>query len=1047
MMATPSADPTVFPSPIDQLSSLLSLSQQIRTAANSGQIISKEEVISKLDAILPCEPLSPPPFPSHHTSVYKCSTPIPKHHNDFMTSTDSGLALNGSFSSLYESDEGLFSPHTPSNGRRANRSLPSRPSSAKNLRNERNKHTPPPDQDAQMYSFLQTVSSEFSTSLRALLENMDRQADKRQDDLNESSDSDVTLPEVELVQGNKDVNQLIGHNSALLNTCKQLKARMREERSKGKKVRRENTNLLLERDQLLSKMSETEREIIEKLSEHGTLMESYSELEERMKERDRTLRETEARITAMEMEVNNLTELLSRVQQNLSESTQREEEYQRENIHLQEDLVLKENEVIELKSAAQRVQSHAQLLSSGGVVSSDEILRDTASLCDQLNTLTNLLDPKAARNISQIRTGLSHALTDGNILLQNIAVLKHDHEHCKETLTELQQKVKGISDQEYAEDMTLLERIAEMVPLLKVEAEQLVEQWGAPVNTREYEVNCLILSHLRELLTEHTGREVTNESLIASLSAVLASRDRGRTESVCSLKSESAELEGKLQESSLLLSSMSVALNGEQTKRRYQVRALKRKIIIDKASIDGLQSERDSTVRSEQLIRCEISRLCENLKSDDVISLSLGVTEPCVLEVAELIGKKGNVPALESSLKSAYDKWDKTTKLLELKLSENEEYSDQVRRLTMDRLKVEGVNAELQTCVLKLEEQLIAEREDSETRENLLRAKLKIVHQHIQKYDDVMFAELNKLSDQVKDDHVKQDLQQRKEDNSKDVLKMKEEISDKQNEIKYLEKEVTVYKLQLQNLENSHKEEIDKLKESIHYNTPSHENCNDDPLPNPTPLSIPPMIPLRGEELRTALGVALTQEQLYAKAHLSLQTERDDLASENKKLRDRFNALHQHMTDPRSVLATSPLPRTPQGVSHEERRLKLENETLSNYVSELSTRVSKLSHYRDLYFNSKLKYSSLLWQKSYLKSQLNVYFSSLLASGLILSDMGVGSDKMGLGRTRRTLSKFRCCVWVVIFTHRLSHNKWGQQNILYLNYTPSSPRYIRRYNY
>ena len=620
------------------------------------------------------------------------------------------------------------------------------------------------------------------------------------------------------------------------------------------------------------------------------------------------------------------------------------------------------------------------------------------------------------------------------------------------TLSELQHKAKGISDQEYTEDMDLLERIAEMVPILKVETEQLMEQCGTPVNTRESEVNRLTLSHLRELLTEHTGREVTNESLIASLSAVLASSDRNRTESLCSLKSDSDGLEEKLQESSLLLSSMSVALSGEQMKRRSQVKALKKKVIKDTAFIDGLQSERDSAVRSEQLIRHEISRLCGNIQSDNVISLSVDVTEPCVLEVADLIGERGGkkVSALEDSLKCVYDKWDKTTKLLELKLSENEEYSEQVRDITMDRLKIEGVNAELQSCVLRLEEQLITEREDSETRENLLRAKLKIVHQYIQKYDDVMFAELDKLSDQVNGDHVKQVLQQRKESNSTDSVlkKMKEELSDKQHEIKYLETEVTVYKLQLQNLENSHKDEVGKLEELIQYNTPSHEISNEDPLPDPTPLSIPPMIPLRGDELRTALGVALTQEQLYAKAHLSLQTERDDLASENKKLRDRINTLHQRMTDPRGILATSPLPRAPhEEVTHEERRLKLENGTLSNYVSELSNRVTKLSHYRDLYFDSKLKHSSLIWQKSYLKSQLNVYFSSLLASGLVLSDMGVGSDKIGLNRTRRTLSKFRCCVWVVIFTHRLTHNRWGQRNILYLNYTPSSPRYIRRYTY
>ncbi|KAI6645803.1 hypothetical protein LOD99_13065 [Oopsacas minuta] len=1050
-MSAPSLD-IVFPSPIDQLSSLLSLSQQIRTATDTGEPLSKLDLLSKLDTILPFESFSPSPIPS----PYNYSTPN-KYHNDLMASVDSGVALTGSFSSLYESDESVISPHA-SSGRRANRSLNLRPSSAKNHRNKRS--SSPQQQDAHMFNFLQTVSTEFSTSLRALLEKIDRDVEKKSNDLTGNSGSDVTLPEIESVQNNNDINQLIEKNSILLNTCNQLKARVKEERREGKNLRRENTSLMLEREGLLSKMSETEKEIIEKLSEHGALMESYSNLEEMLKDRERTQRETQARITAMGIEVNKLTKLLIRVQQDLSKSVQREDEYQCENIHLQEELVLKENEVNELKSAVERVQSHARILSAldnnisssqnahKTGLSTDAILRDTASLCQQLDSLAGLFGTGTSYDLYQIRAGLSHALADGNILLQNILALKNEHEHCKDALFELQQNANEYKNIKSDENLDLLAKIAEMAPRLKMEAERLAEQWEEPITQQDY----LILSQLRELLTDYTGRDVTNESLFSTLSALLACRDRDMNQSVCSMNSESAELEGRMQESSLLLNNMSVALNDEQMKRRSQVRALKKKILRDTTLLKNIQLERDIATSKVQLIKRELSHLCENIQSGNITDSSFGITEPCIKELAKLIDDIGNkkITALEDSLKAAYNREEKTVKLLEFKLSENEKYYEQVRQLTLDRVKIEGVNAELQTAVARIEEQLISEREDGDTRENLLNTKLRIVQQHIQKYDDFMFAELDQLSVQVKDDTKERDLQQRREDSSMDMFKkLKEELCLKQDEAQFLEKEVTVYKLKLHNLENLHREEIEKIKLSNEPEKPAEnqKEYSSQYLPDPSPLTIPPMTSLKGQELRTALGVALTQEQLYAKAHLSLQTERDSLARENKQLRDRINALHQCMTDPRRLLATHSLPLVSQEheVSFEEIRLQQENEKLSNHVTELSTRVSKLSHYKNLYFDSKLKYSSLLWQKSYLKSQLNVYFSSLLASGLILGDLGVGCDRLKLNRALRGYSKFRCYVWVVIFTHRLSHSKCEQQSILYLNYTPSLPLQSRLY--
>ena len=894
-----------------------------------------------------------------------------------------------------------------------------------------------------MSQFLQTVSSEFSTSLRALLDNME--GDKN------SSGSDVTLLELEHTaqssEVSEEVSQLIENNSRLLSTCQQLKAKVREEQREGKKARKENTSLQLEREGLLCKMSETEREIIEKLSEHEALMETYSCLEERLKERERAQKQAQARIAAMETEVNKLTELLSRVQQDLAQSAERGDEYQRENLHLHEELVLKEKEMNELKSAAERVQSHARLLSAldksipeasdtYALVSTEEILRDTASLCDQLNSLTELFRTGETHSKYQIQACLSHALDDGNVLLQNIAALRSEHELCKETLLELQ--LGGRTAR-----VDLLSRIAEMAPALKLEAEQLAEQWGetGPKQENAAQVNSLILSHLTELLTEHTGREVGPESLISTLSAVLASRDRESSLSVCSLSSESAELEGRLQESSALLSSMSAALNGEQVKRRSQARTLKKKIQKDARMIRDLQLELESAAQAEQLIRQDLSLLCDNIQACDSDSVSLGVTDPSVRTLSAAVGERNNkkIAALEGSLQAACCRGEKSLKMLEFKLSETEELSEQVRHLTLERPKLEGVIAERQLCVKELERQLSGEREESETRENLLTTKLKIIQQHIQQYDDVMFSELDKLSTQVKEDRTERDLQQQREDSSLDVIRsLREELSTKQGEIQFLNKEVTVYKVQLFNQGNSHREEIEKLKRSHQYNKPAPEKKVHfyDDLPDPTPLTVPPMTSLKGNELRSALGVALTQEQLYAKAHLSLQTERDELARENSILRDRINSIHQRTTDPLGSERSLPtVPRVAQ--RPEEFRQTRDNET--SQVSELNTRVSKLAHYRDLYFDSKLKLRSLLWQKSYLKSQLNVCSSSLIASGLILSELGVATDKMGMNRAKSGRSKFRVYVWAVIFIHRLSHTEWRQQNVLYLVYNPVMP--------
>ena len=1019
-MSAPVPESAGFSSPIDQLSSLLALSQEIRTACNAGKQLSKPDILSKLDTILP-----PSPPHSHLPLPYAYSTPH-KYPNELAASADSGVALTGSFSSLYESDESVLSPFAQPSARRANRSHSIRPATAKNLRNERSRRSFSPQQD--MSQFLQTVSTEFSTSLRALLAGMERE-ERRQDEL-AGSGSDVTLPELEqMAQASEEVSQLIENNSRLLSSCQQLKAKVKEERTEGNKVRKENTSLQLEREGLLCKMSETEREIIDKLSEHGALLESYSALEERLKEWKRRQREAQARIVAMETEANKLTSLLSRVQRDLAESSQREDECQRENSHLQDELVLKGREIIELKSAAERVQSHARILSgldrrsaapdtyTAGLVSTDEILRDTTSLCDQLSSLTDQF--RTGQNLSQVRSGLSHALADGNLLLRNIAALRSEHELCKGALSELQ----------LGESPDLLSRIAEMVPLLKLEAEQLAEQEQAA------QVNSLILSHISELLTEHTGREVATEALISTLSAVLA---RESSLSVCSLGSDSAELEGRLQESSELLGSMSAALNGEQAKRRSQARTLKKKILRDTALIRGLRQETENVARREQLVREDVSRLCENVQSGNIDTASLGITSPCVRELSAVVREtnNGKIQALETSLQAAYDRGEETLKMLEIKLSDNEELNEQVRRLTLERPKLDAVNAQLQRCLLELETQLITEREDSDTRENLLTTKLRIIQQHIQKYDDVMFSELDKLSTQVKEDITERDLQQRREDSSLEAVRsLKEELTAKQEELQFLQKEVTVYKVQLFNQGNSHREEIEKLKQSNQYSKPTPEKKVQfyDDLPAPTPLTVPPMTSLKGNELRSALGVALTQEQLYAKAHLSLQTERDDLARENSFLRDRMDSLHQRTADPLGSIAKRSLPHVPcsaQKNSYEEARLASENETLASQVSELNTRASKLAHFRNLYFDSKTKYRSLLWQKSYLKSQLSVYSTSLLVSGLTLGEQGVA---------RRGCSKFRVFVWTVIFIRRLSHTDWRQQNIIYLPYTAAKP--------
>ena len=959
-----------------------------------------------------------------------------------MTSADSGVAMTGSFSSLYESDESMFSPFAQSSARRANRSHSIRQATPKHLRNERSRRSFSPQEDTQMSQFLHTVSAEFSSSLRALLSNLEGEGEgeKRQEEL-VGSGSDVTLQELEQREVSEEISQLIEKNSRLLNSCQQLKAKVREERREGDKVRKENTSLQLEREGLLCKMSETEREIIDRLSQHGALMESYSDLEEQLKERERGQREAHNRITAMETEVNSLTELLSRVQQDLSESTHREGEYQREHSHLQEELGLKEKEVIELKSAAERVESQARLLSTlgrgppaapgactQGHVSTDKIVRDTASLCEQLNSLAILFHTGESCDISAVRSGLSNALADGNVLLGDIAALRNEHEQCKSELLELQQERRdSVSSPEKAE---LISRIAEMVPVLKQEAEQLSEQWR---ETQTSQANSLTLSHIAALVSEHTGREVPTDALISTLSAVLTSRDR---ESVCSLSSEGVELEGRLQESSQLLSSMSTALSGEQVKRRSQARTLKKKIQKDTAVIRKLRQELESLVQAEKLIRGDVSRLSENVQCGNFETAFLGITEPSVKELSVALGDRNNrkVQALGTSLQAACDRGDKSLKMLEIKLSDNEELNEQVRRLTLDRPRLEGVNAQLQWCVLELERQLVTEREDSDTRESLLSTKLRIIQEHIQKYDDVMFSELDKLSLQVREDRTERDLQQRRDESSIEVIRsLKDELSAKQDEVQYLQKEITVYTAQLFNQANLHREEIEKMKQSSQLiqltkppPCPERKVHFYEDLPAPAPLTVPPMTCLKGNELRSALGVALTQEQLYAKAHLSLQTERDQLARENNILRDRITSMHQRTADPLGVMtATRSLPSvppTPSKSSPEEARLARENEALSRQVAELNTRASKLALYKSQYFDSKMKFKSLLWQKSYLQSQLSAY--SLLAG-----NTGV----------RRGLSKFRVYVWVVIFIRRLSHTDWGQQNNLYLPYSPTIP--------
>ena len=915
-----------------------------------------------------------------------------------------------------------------------------------------------------MGAFLHSVSSEFCSSLRTLLTAMHREG--RQGDSSASA-SDVTLPELEGSSKEREtMDQLRERNAFLVNACRELKARMREERREGKRVRKENTSLSLEREGLLAKMSETEKEIIEKISEHTALMELYSQLQQRVKERERNARDAHSQIAAMEVEVSKMNSLLSKVEKELSESRQREEEKQRENSHLYEQLAVKEKEkeVMELKSAAERVQSHARLLSAMeetapspplsphaytvGLVSTDRILEEATSLCDQLSQLTELFTAGPSHSLARIRTGLSHALEDGTTLLRDVSALKIEHERCKDALFQLQMEERGYDvPSDPIGGVDLLSRIAEIAPRIKLEAEVLAEQWDGREQTEVSDAASNTAMLLRAILVKHMGEEVP-QSLVASLSSLLSPRERGG--STPSPDGADAGLGGMLQESSLLLNSMSEALTGEQLKRRSQVRALRKQTQRDCSVLRRVQLECEGARREEQLVKQALSSLLDNLcqAEECEVRLTQGVREESVRQVAErterllLAGYNEKIAALKERLVSTLKNWEQTRKVLEGALCENESLSHEVRELSLCRVKLEGESRQMESEVDRLCQLLREEREESEGREGLLATKLSIVQEHIEQYDRVMFLELDKLSEQLRSDTTERDEQQRREEDSQEVVRgLRQQLTAQGDHVEYLERELTIYQMKLLDHESRLKQ-IDALSsctEETKVEKKKEVHFSQD-LPEPTPYSLPPVAPLRGEELHAALGVALSQEKLFARAHLSLQTERDRLGEENKQLRDRLNSLHQRISDPLGLIpsrpASSPVPTPPQGPSPAEKRLELEKASLAAQLVELNGRLGRLESRRSLHADYRNRVKSLLWQKSYLKSQLDVYFSSLRASALILADLGVGVDKIGARSSTSGRSKFRVFVWVVIFICRLSHCQQTQPNLNFLDYTP-----------
>ena len=240
-----------------------------------------------------------------------------------------------------------------------------------------------------------------------------------------------------------------GIKGMLANT---LENGLSEERDLVKKTVEENNQKILElkelhrriiseREDLLTKVTKSETEVVEKVVECGNLLKEMEELERELRTKTQKLQRTIHQKNLLQVEVEKLKNITEILQRNLKESRENEQKTATEIIQVRASLTNREVEVVDLESKLVQLQEKLEYFEENGTEKDKPTTNkktQTQTYFVQMQKTSELLE-----NISKLREKASQGDESMATMESLVRDLVREHETCKDTLFLLRRDMLG----------------------------------------------------------------------------------------------------------------------------------------------------------------------------------------------------------------------------------------------------------------------------------------------------------------------------------------------------------------------------------------------------------------------------------------------------------------------------------------------------------------------------------------------------------------------------------------------------------------------------
>ena len=199
-----------------------------------------------------------------------------------------------------------------------------------------------------------------------------------------------------------------------------------------REIHERHSEIMLEREQLLVKVAETESQLIKQVAEHSEVLNELERTELELKVSNDALKQLMHENTVVRVEVDKFRNVSQLIQEDLKASREKETAVNRDNLELKLKLNERDIEILDLKAKLQQLSEKVGFLETGQKLEERKVAESgTEPYVVGLVKTTEILD-----KVAQLKDKVAHGDFSSHLRTTETTIreLVSEHERCKDTM-------------------------------------------------------------------------------------------------------------------------------------------------------------------------------------------------------------------------------------------------------------------------------------------------------------------------------------------------------------------------------------------------------------------------------------------------------------------------------------------------------------------------------------------------------------------------------------------------------------------------------------